>query len=93
MSLDQVTWLILHDAGATYTIVAGEIGLNAAVEPDMLSTDLPAGAQDAAHPRIEDFRLPQVGGGQSRWPTFRRRWLSSPETPREFARWWLGCCR
>jgi hypothetical protein len=34
------------------------------VDADAFSTALPAGAQDAAHPRMDDFRLPRVGGGE-----------------------------
>lgn len=64
MSLDQATGLILHDAAGTYTIVASEVEPNATVDKGTFSTDMPAGAEDAAHPRIEDFRLPRVGGGE-----------------------------
>jgi hypothetical protein len=64
MSLDQASGLLLKDAAATLTVVASEIHLDATVDAGTFSTDLPAGAQDASHPEVENFRLPRVGGGQ-----------------------------
>jgi outer membrane lipoprotein-sorting protein len=64
MSLDQATGLLLKDSSASHTIVASEIEPNATVDADTFSTDLPAGAEDASHPQLEDFRLPRAGGGQ-----------------------------
>jgi outer membrane lipoprotein-sorting protein len=64
MSLDQASGLLLRDAAATFTMVASKIDLDAVVDADTFSTDLPAGAEDASHPKVEDVRLPRVGGGQ-----------------------------
>jgi outer membrane lipoprotein-sorting protein len=64
LSLDQASGLLLKDAAATVTIAASAIDLDATVDADTFSTDLPAGAQDASHPKVENFRLPRVGGGQ-----------------------------
>ena len=64
MSLDQATGLLLSDAGATFSIVASTIELGMTVDADTFSTDVPADATDAGRLRIEDIRLPRVGGGQ-----------------------------
>ena len=64
MSLDEATRLLLRQSGAGFTMEATEFELNPAVDADTFSTDLPAGADDPARPKIEDFRLPQIGGGE-----------------------------
>jgi hypothetical protein len=65
ISLDQATRLLLRQSGAGYTAEATEFELNPAVDADTFSTDLPAaGANGSAGPKIEDFRLPQIGGGE-----------------------------
>jgi hypothetical protein len=64
MSLDQATGLMLKDAGPTQTLVATAIDVHPTVDADTFATDLPAGAEDAAHPKIDDFRLPRIGGGE-----------------------------
>jgi hypothetical protein len=65
ISLDQATRLLLRQSGAGYTAEATEFELNPAVDADTFSTDLPAaGANGPAGPKIEDFRLPQIGGGE-----------------------------
>jgi hypothetical protein len=65
MSLDEPTRLLLRQSGAGFTMVATEFELNPAVDADTFSTDLPAAAaDDPARPKIEDFRLPRVGGGE-----------------------------
>jgi hypothetical protein len=46
------------------TIVASEIDLDVAVDADTFSTDVPAGAEDASRPKVENFRLSRVGSGQ-----------------------------
>ena len=65
MSLDEATRLVLRQSGAGSTAEATEFELNPAVDADTFSTDLPAAtADDPAGPKIEDFRLPQIGGGE-----------------------------
>ena len=68
MSLDQTTGLLLKDTGAAHTVVATEIEFGQAVDADTFSTDRPAGpaarVEDPDHPKIDDFRLPRVGGGE-----------------------------
>ncbi|GAA4563591.1 hypothetical protein GCM10023176_07830 [Micromonospora coerulea] len=64
MSLDQATGLLLKDDGAALSIAASEVDFDRTVDVGMFSTELPAGAQDGSGPRIEDFRLPRVGGGE-----------------------------
>jgi hypothetical protein len=68
MSLDQSTRLLLKDAGSAHTVVATEIEPGPSVDADTFSTDLPARlparVADPALPKIDDFRLPRVGGGE-----------------------------
>jgi hypothetical protein len=63
MSLDQATGLVLKDEGTMASIVATEVDPDHPVDADTFSTELPAGAENASQPRIEEFRLPRVGGG------------------------------
>jgi hypothetical protein len=68
MSLDQATGLLLKDSGSAHTVVATEIEMDPAVDAATFSTERPAGpaarAEDSAHQKIDDFRLPRVGGGE-----------------------------
>lgn len=64
MSLDQATGLLLKDEGASLSIAASEVDFDRTAGVDTFSTELPAGAQDGSGPRLEDFRLPRVGGGE-----------------------------
>ncbi|WP_406081263.1 hypothetical protein [Micromonospora sp. NBC_00858] len=64
MSLDQATGLLLKDDGATLSIAASDVDFVHTVDVGTFSTELLAGGQDGSGPRIEDFRLPRVGGGE-----------------------------
>jgi hypothetical protein len=68
MSLDQSTRLLLRDAGSEHTVVATGIEIGPRVDSETFSTELPARpsarAADPALPKIDDFRLPRVGGGE-----------------------------
>ena len=64
MSLDEATGLLLKDEGASLSIAASEVDFDRTVGVDVFSTELPAGAHDGSGPRLEDFRLPRVGGGE-----------------------------
>ena len=69
MSLDQATRLLLRQSGAGYTVEATEFEPNPVVDAATFSTDLPAAAaddpaRDPAGPKIKDFRLPRIGGGE-----------------------------
>jgi hypothetical protein len=64
ISLDQATRLLLRQSGAGVTVEATEFELHPAVDADTFSTDRPAGVDDLAGPKIDDLRLPQIGGGQ-----------------------------
>jgi hypothetical protein len=64
MSLDQATGLLLRDSGDDFTMVVTEVSRNPNIDEDTFSTTLPEGAEDTAHPKLDDFRLPRVGGGE-----------------------------
>ena len=64
MSLDQETGLLLERAGGSVTVVATEIELDPTVDADTFATDLPADGDDSTGPKIDDVRLPRVGGGE-----------------------------
>jgi hypothetical protein len=62
--LDEATGLLLKDSGDGFTTVATEFSPNPPIDESTFSTAVPEGAEDAAHPRVADFRLPRVGGGE-----------------------------
>jgi hypothetical protein len=68
MSLDQATGLLLKDTGSAHTVVATEVEMDPVVDADTFSTDQPAGqaarVDNPADQKIDDFRLPRVGGGE-----------------------------
>ncbi|MFG2109841.1 hypothetical protein [Micromonospora chersina] len=64
MSLDQTTGLLVKDEGASLSIAASEVDFDRIIDAGAFSTELPAGAHDGSGPRLEDFRLPRVGGGE-----------------------------
>ena len=68
MSLDEATRLLLKDTGAGHTVVATEIEIGPAIDAETFSTYRPSDAatltENRADPKIDDFRLPRVGGGE-----------------------------
>jgi len=53
-----------EDSGEGFTTAATELSPDPAIDENTFSTQVPKGAKDAAHPRVDDFRLPRVGGGE-----------------------------
>jgi outer membrane lipoprotein-sorting protein len=69
--IDEATGLLLKDSGEGFTTVATEFTPNPAIDENTFSTTLPTGAEDAAHPRVDGFRLPRVGGGEVAFDDYR----------------------
>jgi hypothetical protein len=71
--LDQQDDLLLKDAGPDYSVVATKVTMNPQIDADTFSTELPKGAEDANHPKLDDFRLTRVGGGELALTSYRNR--------------------
>jgi outer membrane lipoprotein-sorting protein len=70
MSLDQATGLVLKDTGDGVTLLATKVDFNPAIAADTFSTKVPEGVENAAQPKLANFRLPQVGGGELALDTY-----------------------
>jgi outer membrane lipoprotein-sorting protein len=73
MSLDQATGLVLKDTGDDATVLATKVDFNPVIAAETFSTKLPEGAENAAQPKLDHFRLPRVGGGELALDTYLGR--------------------
>jgi len=64
MSLDQETGLLLEQAGGSVSVVATEVELDPTVAADTFATGLPADSDESTGAKVDEVRLPRVGGGE-----------------------------